>query len=67
MLGPSQRGGAWQFGSASINGWRWVGFDRLEHMHAFQAAWPDWNDDLVRCNAAVACAATAQEFKEFEQ
>lgn len=37
---PSGRPGAWQRGSATINGWEWWGFDTEARMQQFMTAWP---------------------------
>lgn len=41
---PTGRPGAWQRGSATINGWEWWGFDTEDKMLDFMAAWPKPDD-----------------------
>lgn len=37
---PSGRKGAWQSGSATVDGWTWWGFDDEAKMIEFATAWP---------------------------
>ena len=41
---PSDRPGAWQRGSATVDGWTWWGFDTEDKMREFMAAWPKPDD-----------------------
>lgn len=41
---PANRPGAWQRGSATVNGWEWWGFDTEDKLRAFMAAWPKPDD-----------------------
>lgn len=39
--GDDKRWGKWLRGSATIDGWDWLGFDTEESMNQFIAAWKD--------------------------
>lgn len=42
------RPGQWQFGSATVHGWGWIGFATEMQMREFMAAFPDKvNEDAV--------------------